>query len=94
MNINTCEWMSVQWVQAMQIYNSKSPLPPQNPTFLDKNVTVSSGDRSESRNRNHVHRRDLESKQMEGDLETLVLSELTCSSTPRSLLPPHSVITL
>ncbi|XP_012689484.1 integrin alpha-V [Clupea harengus] len=55
-----------------------NPLNVSNPTFLDKNVTVSSGDRSESRNRNHVHRRDLESKQMEGDLETLDCDKAKC----------------
>ncbi|XP_063069113.1 integrin alpha-V [Engraulis encrasicolus] len=55
-----------------------NPLNVSNPTFLDKNVTVASGDRSESRNRNHVHRRDLEQKQMEGDLELLDCEKAKC----------------
>ncbi|XP_041923387.1 integrin alpha-V [Alosa sapidissima] len=55
-----------------------NPLNVSNPTFLDKNMTVTSGDRAESRIRNHVHRRDLERKQMEGDLETLDCEKAKC----------------
>uniref|UniRef100_A0AAY4EN05 Integrin alpha-2 domain-containing protein n=1 Tax=Denticeps clupeoides TaxID=299321 RepID=A0AAY4EN05_9TELE len=52
-----------------------NPLNVSNPLLTDKNVTLSSGDRA---NRNHVHRRDLERKQMDGDLQTLDCEKAQC----------------
>uniref|UniRef100_A0A4W5K5R8 Integrin alpha third immunoglobulin-like domain-containing protein n=1 Tax=Hucho hucho TaxID=62062 RepID=A0A4W5K5R8_9TELE len=56
-----------------------NPLNVSNPLSAEKNITSPSGgggrDRTEGRNRNHVHRRELERKEMEGDLETLAESQ-------------------
>uniref|UniRef100_A0A8C7JYK8 Integrin, alpha V n=1 Tax=Oncorhynchus kisutch TaxID=8019 RepID=A0A8C7JYK8_ONCKI len=46
---------------------------------LNTNGSAStSGDNTEGRNRNHVHRRELAKKEMEGDLETLDCSKAQC----------------
>ncbi|XP_030641886.1 integrin alpha-V isoform X2 [Chanos chanos] len=55
-----------------------NPLNVSNPTAGDKDVFISSGDRTEGRNRNHVHRRDLESKENEQDLEILDCERAQC----------------
>ncbi|KAI1898176.1 hypothetical protein AGOR_G00069650 [Albula goreensis] len=56
-----------------------NPLNVTNPTAAGRNVTVVSGDRTEGGKRNHVHRRDLEEKRVEGDnLEVLDCTKAEC----------------
>ncbi|CDQ95179.1 unnamed protein product [Oncorhynchus mykiss] len=51
----------------------------QNPLSTETNGSAStSGDNTEGRNRNHVHRRELAKKEMEGELETLDCSKAQC----------------
>uniref|UniRef100_A0A674B462 Integrin, alpha V n=1 Tax=Salmo trutta TaxID=8032 RepID=A0A674B462_SALTR len=45
---------------------------------LNVSVSSTSGDNTEGRDRNHVHRRELAKKEMEGDLETLDCSKAQC----------------
>uniref|UniRef100_A0AAZ3SQ22 Integrin alpha-2 domain-containing protein n=1 Tax=Oncorhynchus tshawytscha TaxID=74940 RepID=A0AAZ3SQ22_ONCTS len=56
-----------------------NPLNVSNPLSAETNGSAStSGDNTEGRNRNHVHRRELAKKEMEGDLETLDCSKAQC----------------
>uniref|UniRef100_A0A673NHJ6 Integrin alpha-V-like n=1 Tax=Sinocyclocheilus rhinocerous TaxID=307959 RepID=A0A673NHJ6_9TELE len=55
-----------------------NPLNVTNPRFIDKNETSASGDRAEGRNRHSVHRRDLEDKQGEENLENLDCGNTEC----------------
>ncbi|XP_076858256.1 integrin alpha-V [Brachyhypopomus gauderio] len=55
-----------------------NPLNLSNSINLDKNTSVSGGDRSEGRNRNHVRRRDLQAQREEGDLLTLDCEKARC----------------
>uniref|UniRef100_A0A672QBI5 Integrin alpha-V-like n=1 Tax=Sinocyclocheilus grahami TaxID=75366 RepID=A0A672QBI5_SINGR len=55
-----------------------NPLNVTNPRFIDKNETSASGDRAEGRNRHRVHRRDLEDKQGEENLEILDCGNAEC----------------
>ncbi|KTG37394.1 hypothetical protein cypCar_00029494 [Cyprinus carpio] len=50
----------------------------ENPRFIDKNETSASGGRTEGRNRRSVHRRDLEDKQEEENLEILDCGNAEC----------------
>uniref|UniRef100_A0A8K9UX35 Integrin alpha-2 domain-containing protein n=1 Tax=Oncorhynchus mykiss TaxID=8022 RepID=A0A8K9UX35_ONCMY len=56
-----------------------NPLNVSNPLSTETNGSAStSGDNTEGRNRNHVHRRELAKKEMEGELETLDCSKAQC----------------
>uniref|UniRef100_A0A674B4Q8 Integrin, alpha V n=1 Tax=Salmo trutta TaxID=8032 RepID=A0A674B4Q8_SALTR len=56
-----------------------NPLNVSNPLSGETNGSAStSGDNTEGRDRNHVHRRELAKKEMEGDLETLDCSKAQC----------------
>ncbi|XP_036401033.1 integrin alpha-V-like [Megalops cyprinoides] len=55
-----------------------NPLNVSNPKAGGRNTTTQSGDRNEGGPRSHVHRRDLEGKQMEGDLEILDCAKAEC----------------
>uniref|UniRef100_A0A8C1S944 Integrin, alpha V n=1 Tax=Cyprinus carpio TaxID=7962 RepID=A0A8C1S944_CYPCA len=55
-----------------------NPLNVTNPRFIDKNETSASGGRTEGRNRRSVHRRDLEDKQEEENLEILDCGNAEC----------------
>ncbi|RXN28068.1 integrin alpha-V [Labeo rohita] len=55
-----------------------NPLNVTSPKYADKNETSASGDRAEGRNRHNVHRRDLEDKQGEENLEILDCGNAEC----------------
>ncbi|XP_056097834.1 integrin alpha-V [Rhinichthys klamathensis goyatoka] len=55
-----------------------NPLNVTNPRLTDKNETSASGDRAEGGNRHNVHRRDLEDKQGEENLEILDCGNAEC----------------
>ncbi|XP_037395176.1 integrin alpha-V [Pygocentrus nattereri] len=55
-----------------------NPLNVSNPMYWDKNVTIISGDRTDGRNRNHVHRRDLKDQRDDGDKLTLDCEKAQC----------------
>ncbi|KAG7466846.1 hypothetical protein MATL_G00146650 [Megalops atlanticus] len=54
-----------------------NPLNVSNPRAV-RNTTAVSRDRTDGRSHNHVHRRDLEEKQLEGDVETLDCVKAEC----------------
>lgn len=55
-----------------------NPLNVSNPMYWDKNVSISSGDRTDGRTRSHVHRRDLKDQQANGEMLILDCEKAQC----------------